>query len=84
MFLKVPPKGLLSCSDCHEETLTFIGQLYCPLEQPRSYNRVLYMFYCEVPVYVNTEMPTQFPMYETTISIVIGYQGSKCRSTDTW
>jgi hypothetical protein len=47
IFLRKPNPALLECDICLKEKLTFICQIFCPLEAPQAYNRVLYVLYCE-------------------------------------
>jgi hypothetical protein len=47
LFLREPSKGQLLCDNCPNQSLTFICQVFCPLELAHSYNRILYVLYCE-------------------------------------
>ena len=47
VFLRVPNKQLLQCNSCLNQTLTFLCQIFCPLDLEQAYNRVLYVLYCE-------------------------------------
>ena len=54
IFLRKPRADQLECTVCRKEKLTFICQIFCPLDGPQSYNRVLYVFYCEVLTYLGS------------------------------
>jgi hypothetical protein len=47
IFLSIPHPSLLECTLCLKERLTFVCQIFCPLEAEHAYNRVLYVLYCE-------------------------------------
>ena len=37
----------MKCTSCSETNLTFLGQIYCPLNADFCYHRILYLVYCE-------------------------------------
>lgn len=47
LFIVSPPQKLLTCSTCLNHTLTFLCQVFCPLEIKDCFNRVLYVFFCD-------------------------------------
>jgi len=44
----------LLCNECSSEgeTLTYLGQIFCPLNAKHCYNRIMYLFYCEVMIFI--------------------------------
>ncbi len=67
----LPPRALLDCASC-QEPLSFILQIYCPLDDPpEAFHRVLYVFACRKPrcagpgcaKVLRCQLPQQNPLY---------------------